>query len=58
MLAGFGLIQTVDRLTGNGEIEANATDYEALSRLFEEKSAAEAELEAVYEEWCRLTDEA
>ena len=40
------------------EIEANATDYEALSRLFEEKNTAEAELEAVYGEWCRLTDEA
>ncbi len=38
-------------------IEENATDYEALSRLFEEKTAAEAELEGKYENWGALSEE-
>jgi ATPase subunit of ABC transporter with duplicated ATPase domains len=38
-------------------IEENATDYEALSRLFEEKAAAEAELEGKYEDWGALSEE-
>ncbi len=44
------------------ELEAaigeNATDYEALQRLFEEKAAAEAALEAKIEEWGALSEEA
>ncbi len=38
-------------------VEENATDYEALSRLFEEKAAAEAELEEKYEDWGALSEE-
>ena len=38
-------------------IEENATDYEALGRLFEEKTAAEAEIEAKYEDWGVLSEE-
>ena len=38
-------------------IEENATDYEALGRLFEEKTAAEAEIEAKYEDWGALSEE-
>ena len=38
-------------------IEANATDYEALGRLFEEKAAAEAEIEGKYEDWGALSEE-
>jgi len=37
-------------------IEENATDYEELSRLFEEKTAAEAELEKKYEDWGELSE--
>ena len=39
-------------------VEENATDYEALSRLFEEKAAAEAALEEAYEAWGALSEEA
>ena len=38
-------------------IEENATDYEALGRLFEEKTAAEVEIEAKYEDWGALSEE-
>ena len=38
-------------------VEENATDYEALSRLFEEKAAAEAALEEKYEAWGALSEE-
>ena len=38
-------------------VEENATDYEALSRLFEEKAAAEAALEEKYEDWGALSEE-
>ena len=38
-------------------IDANATDYEALGRLFEEKAAAEAEIEGKYEDWGALSEE-
>ena len=39
-------------------IGENATDYEALQRLFEEKAAAEAALEEKIEEWGALSEEA
>ena len=42
----------------DGEIQENATDYEALSRLFEEKAAAEAALEEAYEAWGALSEDA
>ena len=38
-------------------IEENATDYEALGRLFEEKTAAEAAIEEKYEDWAALSEE-
>ena len=38
------------------EIEANAADYQKLLELGEQKTAAEAELEALYEEWEKLAD--
>ena len=41
----------------DGEIQENATDYEALSRLFEEKAAAEAALEEAYEAWGALSED-
>ena len=37
-------------------IQENATDYEALSRLFEEKAAADAALEEKYEAWGALSE--
>ena len=39
-------------------VEENATDYEALGRLFEEKAAAEAALEEAYDAWGALSEEA
>ncbi len=39
-------------------IGENATDYEALQRLFEEKAASEAALEEKIEEWGTLSEEA
>ena len=39
-------------------IGENATDYEALQRLFEEKTRAEAALEEKIEEWGTLSEEA
>ena len=44
-------IQRID-----GEIEVYAADYEKLNELFEEKSKAEAALEALYEEWAELAE--
>ena len=41
----------------DSDIEENATDYEKLGALFEEKAAAEAELEAKYEDWTALSEE-
>ena len=38
-------------------IQENATDYEALGRLFEEKAASETALEKKYEEWAALSEE-
>ena len=38
-------------------IEENATDYEKLGGLFEDKAQAEAELEAKYEDWTALSEE-
>ncbi len=40
----------------DGEIEVYSADYEKLNELFEEKSAAEAALEALYEEWAELAE--
>ncbi len=40
----------------DGEIEVYAADYEKLNELFEEKSRAEAALEALYEEWAELAE--
>ncbi|MBR6522733.1 MAG: ABC-F family ATP-binding cassette domain-containing protein [Oscillospiraceae bacterium] len=40
----------------DGEIEIYAADYEKLNELFEEKSKAEAALEALYEEWAELAE--
>lgn len=40
----------------DGEIEVYSADYEKLNELFVEKSAAEAALEALYEEWAELAE--
>ena len=40
----------------DGEIEVYSADYEKLNELFEEKRAAEAALEALYEEWAELAE--
>ncbi|MBU5627459.1 ABC-F family ATP-binding cassette domain-containing protein [Oscillibacter sp. MSJ-2] len=40
------------------EMEAAACDYEALNRLLGEKEEAQAELEALYEKWEALSEEA
>ncbi|MDD6189796.1 MAG: ABC-F family ATP-binding cassette domain-containing protein [Clostridiales bacterium] len=49
--AAEGDIKRID-----GEIELYSADYEKLNELFEEKSKAEAALEALYEEWAELAD--
>ncbi|MCI2058240.1 MAG: ABC-F family ATP-binding cassette domain-containing protein [Oscillibacter sp.] len=42
----------------DGEMEAAACDYEKLNGLTEEKAAAQAELDALYEKWEALSEEA
>ena len=41
----------------DSDVETYATDYEKLSELFEAKSAAEAELDSLYEEWSELSEQ-
>ena len=41
-----------------GEMEAAACDYERLTALTEERETAQAALEALYERWERLSEEA
>ena len=40
------------------EMEAAACDYEKLGKLVNEKEAAQAELDALYERWEQLSEEA
>ena len=42
----------------DSEIEAAACDYEKLNALLKEKEAAQAELDALYERWEQLSEEA
>ena len=39
-------------------MEAAACDYEKLNDLLKEKDAAQAELDALYEKWEQLSEEA
>ncbi|MBP3486073.1 MAG: hypothetical protein J6J81_04450, partial [Oscillospiraceae bacterium] len=41
----------------DGDMEAFACDYEKLSALVQEKEAAQAELDALYERWEQLSGE-
>ena len=40
------------------DMEASACDYEKLNELVQRKDAAQAELDALYERWERLSEEA
>ena len=42
----------------DAEMEAAACDYEKLNELVKEKEAAQAELDALYERWEQLSEEA
>ena len=42
----------------DGEIESSACDYEKLNAVLKEKEAAQAELDALYERWEQLSEEA
>ena len=42
----------------DGDMETFACDYEKLSALVQEKEAAQAELDALYERWEQLSGEA
>ena len=42
----------------DGEMEAAACDYEKLNELVKEKESAQAELDALYERWEQLSEEA
>ena len=42
----------------DGDMEAAACDYEKLNALVQEKEAAQAELDALYEKWEQLSEEA
>ena len=42
----------------DGDMEAAACDYEKLNALLKEKEAAQAELDALYERWEQLSEEA
>jgi ATPase subunit of ABC transporter with duplicated ATPase domains len=42
----------------DAEMEANACDYEKMSGLFETKNAAQKELDALYDKWSALAEEA
>ena len=48
-----------ERIAGlDREMEAAACDYEKLNELMKEKEAAQAELDALYERWEQLSEEA
>ena len=42
----------------DADMEAAACDYEKLNDLLKEKDAAQAELDALYEKWEQLSEEA
>jgi ATP-binding cassette subfamily F protein 3 len=42
----------------DGEVEAAACDYQKLNELLEQRAAAQAELDALYEKWEQLSQEA
>ena len=42
----------------DADMEAAACDYEKLNALVQEKDAAQAELDALYEKWEQLSEEA
>ena len=50
---------TEERITAlDADMEAAACDYEKLNDLLKEKDAAQAELDALYEKWEQLSEEA
>jgi ATPase subunit of ABC transporter with duplicated ATPase domains len=53
------IARTEERLTAlDAEMEAAACDYEALGGLLKEKENVQAELDALYERWEKLSEEA